>query len=144
MAKFQFRLQNILSIKEKFEEQKKMELHSANQTFELEKNKLNILNDLRERNNHVFRNSVENKVKVCDIRKMNETAKFYNSSITEQNNVIVRASNHVKLIRKELQEALIEKKMYEKLKDNALEEYSIEENKEEQKQMDEIVSYKYR
>ncbi len=34
--------------------------------------------------------------------------------------------------------------MYEKLKEKAYESYMHEANKEEQKQLDEIVSYKYR
>jgi flagellar FliJ protein len=144
MAKFQFRLDNVLNIKEKFEEQKKMELYQANQTLNVEKEKLSTLIKLRDKNNDVFKNKVEKTVKIRDIREHNKTCDFYNKSIVGQNDEIEKASNQVDTIRSELHMALIEKKIYEKLKDHALEQYCIEQNISEQKVVDEIVSYKYR
>lgn len=144
MAKFQFRLDNVLSIKEKFEEQKKMELYQANQALNIEKQKLNTLIKLRNDNNNVFRNKVEKTIKVRDIREHNKSCNFYNKSIVGQNDKIEKVSNQVDTIRSELNTALIEKKIYEKLKDHALEQYYIEQNISEQKIVDEIVSYKYR
>ncbi|MCT4688225.1 flagellar export protein FliJ [Vallitalea sp.] len=144
MAKFQFRLQNILSIKEKFEEQKRMELSNANQLLEIEEKRLTQFITLRDNNNNLYKKMVSNRVAVKDIRDFGERNKYYTNVVLEQNITVTKANNRVELIRDELKEALIEKKMYEKLKENAYEEYYKEECKEEQKHLDEIVSYKYR
>ncbi|GMQ65034.1 flagellar export protein FliJ [Vallitalea maricola] len=144
MAKFQFRLQNILSVKEKFEEQKRMELSNANQLLEIEEKRLTQLITLRDNNNNLYKKMVSDRITVKDIRDFGEKNKYYTNVVLEQNITVTKANNQVESIRDELKEALIEKKMYEKLKENAYEEYYKEECKEEQKHLDEIVSYKYR
>jgi flagellar FliJ protein len=143
MAKFQFRLQNILGVKEKLEEQKKMELSIASQLLETEESRLRQLNNLKEKNDCLYRSEVSNKIKIKDIKDIGEKNKYYSNIIIEQNIVVENANNKVTLIRNELRTALIERKMYEKLRESAYDEYYIEELKEEQKQLDEIVSYKY-
>ncbi|QUH31440.1 flagellar export protein FliJ [Vallitalea guaymasensis] len=144
MAKFQFRLQNILSVKEKFEEQKRMELSNANQLLEIEERRLTQLITLRDNNNNLYKKMVSDRITVKDIRDFGEKNKYYTNVVLEQNITVTKANSRVESIRDELKEALIEKKMYEKLKENAYEEYYKEECKEEQKHLDEIVSYKYR
>ncbi|WP_113675218.1 flagellar export protein FliJ [Vallitalea guaymasensis] len=144
MAKFQFRLQNILSVKEKFEEQKRMELSNANQLLEIEERRLTQLITLRDNNNSLYKKMVSDRITVKDIRDFGEKNKYYTNVVLEQNITVTKVNSRVESIRDELKEALIEKKMYEKLKENAYEEYYKEECKEEQKHLDEIVSYKYR
>lgn len=144
MAKFQFRLQNILRVKEKFEEQKRMELSNASQLLETEEKRLTQLITLRDKNNNLYREMVSDKITVKDIRDFGEINQYYSTVVIEQNITVTKANNQVESIRDELKEALIEKKMYEKLKENAYEEYYKEECREEQKHLDEIVSYKYR
>lgn len=144
MAKFQFRLQNILSVKEKFEEQKRMELSNANQLLEIEERRLTQLITLRDNNNNLYKKMVSDRITVKDIRDFGEKNKYYTNVVLEQNITVTKVNSRVESIRDELKEALIEKKMYEKLKENAYEEYYKEECKEEQKHLDEIVSYKYR
>ncbi|WP_273325094.1 flagellar export protein FliJ [Vallitalea guaymasensis] len=144
MAKFQFRLQNILSVKEKFEEQKRMELSNANQLLDIEERRLTQLITLRDNNNNLYKKMVSDRITVKDIRDFGEKNKYYTNVVLEQNITVTKVNSRVESIRDELKEALIEKKMYEKLKENAYEEYYKEECKEEQKHLDEIVSYKYR
>ncbi|GMQ60475.1 hypothetical protein AN1V17_48750 [Vallitalea sediminicola] len=144
MAKFQFRLQNILRVKEKFEDQKRMELSNANQLLEIEEKRLTQLINLRDMNNNLYREKVSDKITVKDIRDFGEINRYYSTVVIEQNITVTKANNQVESIRDELKEALIEKKMYEKLKENAYEEYYKDECREEQKHLDEIVSYKYR
>ena len=144
MAKFQFRLQNVLNIKEKFEEQKKMELSDANQALNIEENRLQHFTLLKDNNIGVFKDRIGSRITVKDIRDLGKINQYYSTVIDEQNVVVHKANNRVSCIKKELKEALIERKMYEKLKENAYTKYYQEEGKEEQKQLDEIVSYKYK
>ncbi|GKX28986.1 hypothetical protein SH1V18_14660 [Vallitalea longa] len=144
MAKFQFRLQNVLNIKEKLEEQKKMELSNAHQLLDIEEKRLEHLTALRDDNIKILRNKVGNKITVKDIRDIGESNQYYSNIIIQQDIVVAKANDRVSFIKKELKEALIEKKIYEKLKENAYAKYYDEECKEEQKHLDEIVSYRYK
>lgn len=144
MAKFQFRLQNVLNIKEKFEEQKKMELSNANQLLNIEEKRLEHFTILRNDNIDLFRNKTCNRITVKDIRDLGEINQYYSNIIVEQDIVVAKAGDRVSCIKEELKEALIQKKIYEKLKEDAYARYYEEECKEEQKLLDEIVSYRYK
>lgn len=143
MMKFKYDLQNILNLKEKMEEQKKMALKNAHQHLEVQKDKLNHLHDQLDASNGSFRDSVCHTIKVREIRTLNHMNQYMQTCIKEQNTVVEQATYEVENKRVALTEALMEKKMYEKLKANAYESYKVAFNKEEQKKLDEIVSYKY-
>lgn len=144
MVKFQYSLQNILNIKEKMEEQKKMALSDANQHLRTEENRLNGLHTRRDSLNNHFRSTVSGRVTVRQLRDFNKAHDYVQTSIKNQCIVIEEASRVVEEKRIILQQALMERQMYEKLKEKAYEAYLSEANKEEQKHLDEIVSYKYR
>ncbi len=144
MVKFQYPLQKILHIKEKIENQRKMALKDANQQLDVQKGKLNRLHVRLDANNGYFRRTVGDTIKVREIITLNRMNQYVNTCIKEQNTVVEEATCEVEAKRIELTQALMEKKMYEKLKEKAYESYMLESNKEEQKQLDEIVSYKYR
>lgn len=144
MVKFQYPLQNILHIKEKIEDQRKMALKDAHHYLDVQKEKLNQLHGRLDANNGHFRRTVADTIKVREILTLNKMNQYVHTCIKEQNTVVTQATCEVETKRIELTQALMEKKMYEKLKEKAYESYMHEANKEEQKQLDEIVSYKYR
>lgn len=63
--------------------------------------------------------------------------------VEDQNKNIKEANDVVDKYREELIKIVKERKMLEKLREKKLNEYLIEMSKDEQKRMDEIVSYKY-
>jgi len=57
--------------------------------------------------------------------------------------VIKQREKEVEVAREHLNEAMKERKTYEKLREKAFDEFKVEENKKEQKEIDELVSYRY-
>ncbi|MCL2170430.1 MAG: flagellar export protein FliJ [Defluviitaleaceae bacterium] len=142
MAKFSFKLASILSIKEKMEDLKKNEMAKAIQALEREKQRLRELVQTRLDCIDSFRNSINTGVKPEDIKSHNQYLEKLKMMIKAQEMVVEMATAFVEQKRLELVEAMREKKAMEKLKENAYEQHVIEEKQEEQKSIDEIVSYK--
>ncbi len=143
MAKFKFRLQGFLGVKEKIEEQKKNEYGKAVKTLEEENKKKEIL--INQHSNVLM----ELKLKINDGTNFNELQQYKNflsyllNKIKQQEILISNAQKTVDKKREELVTSMKERKMLEVLKEKEYIEYVKEEKKSEQKIIDEIVSFKY-
>ena len=142
MAKFKFSLASILNIKEKMEDLKKNEFGKALMALEAEKVRLEAL--IQERINCIesFRESLAQGVNPLDIKQHNNYLDNLKKRIIAQRMAVNIAEAFAEEKRKELVEAMRERKALDKLKENDYEQYLIEEKQEEQKSIDEIVSYK--
>ena len=128
MTKFTFRLESILSIKMKLnEEQEKLEgLYEKKNGYEEELKRL-YSDDL-------------------DVRLINGTARaidIMEDQIKLQKYAVKRAEKQVDLATQKLNTVMQERKSMEKLKENRFAEYMREYNEEESKQTDELISYQY-
>ena len=143
MAKFDFRLQRYLDVKEQLENQKKLEYAQANLDYENAKNKKLIL--LEELDNQVksFRQNIENQVLVKNISQYNDYIEILKKDIIKQEQVIHQKKKVVDIKKLELLRINKETKIITKLKENKYEEFLQEEKLLEEKYIDEIVSYKY-
>ncbi len=143
MAKFVYRMQSILSIKEKMEEQAKMEFAAARIRLTEEEDKLLGLQKRREdylAQGARIRSTVLNTLKLQE----NETAlRYIKNAITEQKKAVKRAEDALEAARKKLQEYMIDRKTHEQLKEAAFEQFKLDLAKEESKEVDELVSYTY-
>ena len=63
--------------------------------------------------------------------------------IREQQYIIKQQEEKVAKARKKLDDAMKERKTYEKLKERAFEEFKLELNAAEQKEVDELVSFRH-
>ena len=63
--------------------------------------------------------------------------------IREQQHIIKQQEEKVAKARKKLDDAMKERKTYEKLKERAFEEFKLELNAVEQKEVDELVSFRH-
>lgn len=143
MAGFKFRLQGFLGVKEKIEEQRKLEYGKALQKVEEE---IQIKNELENRKYNLvsdFRISINNGVRPNELQRYNEYIEFIKKRIRDQNNLIEIAQKTAEKKRSELVEAMKERKMLDTLKDKDKVEYLKEQQRAEQKIVDEIVSYQY-
>ena len=143
MAGFIFRLQGYLDIKEKIEEQKKLEYGKCLARLEEERQvKLKLID---EKNSNIlsFKKSILGGVKPNELNNYNKYIDFVKKKIEKQNDVIKKAENEAESKRRELVEAMKNRKMLETLKEKDKEEYMKESLKKEQKVTDEIVSYQY-
>jgi len=143
MAKFNFKLQSVLDLKIQMEDNKKNEFGSAVQKLEYEKKVLENIKHEKEKNIDVFGNELKNKAKVSTIRQINNYICLLGQKIEVQKENVNKASDIVDKKREELLEAVKERKIMDKLKEKEYCLFLKQELKEEQKIIDEIISFKH-
>lgn len=143
MARFRYSMENILRIKERLEEQKRMELGQAmvvlqaqqNVQLALEHKLQNYLDDFYSKQKRVVNGAM--------LQNMSKQVAYYEGVVKKQKTIVVKAQEDVGLKREVLKKALEERKIQEKLKEKALEYYIEEQKLKEQQTLDEIVGYRY-
>lgn len=143
MAKFIYRMQNILAIKLKLEEQAKSVYSMAQVKLTEEEEKLEQLIQKKENYQRELVHKMTSKLNVKDIIHGEDAVEITKYAIQLQEISVKNAKMQVEAARIKLNEAMVERKIQEKLKENAFEEFKIEVNAEEKKEIDELVSYKY-
>ena len=143
MAGFKFRLQSYLNVKEKIEDQKKLDYGKALNKLEEEKREKVLLENEKSMNIHKFRESIEGGIKPLELQNYNNYIEYMKKRIAEQDIMIDIAQQNAEKCRVELVEAMKNRKMLETLKEKDREEYNKEQLLAEQKIVDEIVSYQY-
>lgn len=143
MAKFKYRMQNILEIKEKLESQEKIAYSQANARVMEEQQKLQ---DLLVRRGGYERQLKELQQGTLDIREI-QTCKHsidsMKSLIRTQMLQLHTAQKNLEIARARLNEVMKDRKTHENLRDKAFETFKEELVHEENKVTDELVSYTY-
>ena len=143
MARFRYRMQNILELNEKLEDQQKAAFALANTKLQEEQK---ILQDLMLR-----KASYEQRVKdyatgmvdILEIQRCKEGVRVTDLQIRAQMTEIRKAQRIVDVERTKLNEAMQARKTQEKLKEKAFDVFKKELAQEENKVTDELISFKY-
>ena len=143
MAKFVYRMQSILNIKEKMESQARNEFARARQHLSEEEEKLKSLTDRKAFYEQQGRELQESSLNVRDIIDNRNAIERMKEYIAVQKKAVVTATAQLEDARQKLQDAMQEKKTQERLKEKAFEAFVKEENAKESKEIDELVSYTY-
>ena len=143
MARFRYSLQNILNIKEKMENQAKTAYGMANAKLAAEQQKLQDILIRRAGYESKARELVSGSINVLEILECRKAIDVLKSKQRSQMMNVHAAERDVELARKQLNEAMVERKTHEKLKEKAFEEFKQELLHEESKEIDELVSYTY-
>lgn len=143
MAKFVYRMQNILNLKLKLEEQQKMEFAAARKRLDEEEDKLHLLFRRKAGYEEEGRRLREDDLNVQDILDNRNALIQMDDYIAFQRIQVSKAEAKLEEERQKLQEAVQERKIQEKLRENAFEVFIREENARESKEVDELVSYTY-
>ena len=143
MAKFIYRMQNILDIKLKMEDQAKASFAEANKELLIQEEKLEGLIRRREEYELEGQRLRLEKLNVIRLKDNSRALQVMKDMIKAQEMVVSIARDKVELARRKLQVAMQERKTQEKLKENAFEEFKHELNSEESKEVDELVSYRF-
>lgn len=142
MAAYKFRLQKLLDYKTSMEQEKKNELGIALKRLEEEKNRLlehkRRLNEM----NSTFQEKTFQGVAVNELKILANYIDYYKRSIKEQRTKIKMAEDYLSICREELIKATQEKKMIEKLRETDYSKYLYDEQKKEEKLVDDLVSFK--
>lgn len=141
MAKFVYRMQSILNIKEKMEEQARMEFAAARMRLDEEEEKLKLLYGRKEAYQEQGRALRRDGLRVLEIMENRDAVGIMDEFITDQRFQVSLAERTLEEARLKLQFAMQESKTQEKLRERAFEEFLHEENAREAKEIDELVSY---
>lgn len=143
MAKFKYRMQNILDIKQKLEESAKVEFGEANRRVMEEEEKLSVIENRKREYEEEGGRLRSERLQVADIKNNARSISVLSDMKKEQESEVERAKVIQEQKRIKLQVAMQERKTQEKLYENAFEEFVREENARESKEVDELTSYVY-
>lgn len=143
MAVFRFRMQNILNMKEKLEEQAKQDFAQAQKEYfdEVEQ-----LEHLKKRKEDYITYGVELRNKSIDIQELRDNKyaiERMDDYIKEQELAVTMAQKKMDAAMRKMMDARTETKTYEKLREHDFEAFMIEEGKKESKEIDELNSYRF-
>lgn len=130
-------------MKEKLEEQAKNEYGQANARLLQEQEKLDQLTARLEDAKQKLRDVLHEMLSVKEIRRKEDAVEIIKTYVMQQFLVVKRCEKEVEIAREKLTEAMKERKIFEKLREKAFEEFMKEEGRKEQKEVDELMSYKY-
>lgn len=143
MSKFVFSLQNLLNMKEKIEEQEKNNYSRANLLLQEAEEKRSQLQDRQREAQNQLAEVVLATLDIPEIRRKEDALEILKMYVLQQEVVVRQRERELDEARERLSEAMKERKTFEKLREKAFEEFVAEENRKEQKEIDELVSYRY-
>lgn len=143
MAKFKYRMQNILNVKLKLESQAKIAYSVANQKYLDEQKKLQEILLRRAGYERRLKELVTGKIDVKEINHARADVNTIKTIMRRQMVEVHKAEKAMEEARKALNEVMQERKTHEKLKEKAFEQYMQELKAEESKEIDQLVSYTY-
>lgn len=143
MAKFIFKMQSLLSIKYKLEDQAKAEYGMELAKLRDEEMKLEALIARKEAYQDRLTTAVQDALDIYEIKKLENSVEHVKYNINVQKFVISQQQQRVEKAREKLDNAMKERKTYEKLKEKAFEQFKIEVEAQERKEIDELVSFRF-
>ena len=143
MARFRYRMQNILDVKEKMESQAKNEFAIANARLAEEEKKLEVLHERKRSYEEDLRNLYNSALDIEEINHTRDAIDNLTEKIAIQKDQVKQAQHNVDLAREKLTLAMQERKTHEKLKERQFEEFLQEEAARESKEIDELVSFRH-
>ena len=143
MARFRYRMQSILDITNKMEEQARMDYAAARMRLTEEEEKRDRLYDRKHFYEEESRGNLQGTLKVRKIIESKEAILRMDEFIVDQEVEVQKAEERLEKRRIRLTELRIERKTHEKLREKAFEAFKAEENVKEGKEIDELTSYTY-
>jgi flagellar FliJ protein len=143
MAKFFYKLQNVLDLKLKMEDQAKTVFSSAMAKAAAEEEKLGQLRVKKKNYEDSYRELASGRLKPLELKIAKSCIDNAEEEIKKQTAVLRAAQKNLEVARFRLNEAVKERKIHEKLKEHAFDEFKLELNETEKKEIDELVSYRF-
>jgi flagellar FliJ protein len=142
MAVFRFRLQKLLDLKQQLEDKIKNELGLAIQAHEQEKEKLALIDAGISRLTEDFRKACSGTIQPGKIKEIKAWLEVQKEARERQLEAVKRSRENVDKIRARLVTAMQEKKVLANLKEKEFEKFRKQEERNERKLTDELVSYR--
>lgn len=143
MAKFVYRMQNILNIKQKLETQAQMAYSIANQKYLEEQKVLQQYLIRRVGYEKQLKEAMQGDLKLQEVAHARANVNDMKTIVRRQMMQVHTAEKAMEDARVALNEVMQERKVQEKLREKAFEEFKQELAATETKEIDELVSYTY-
>ena len=143
VAKFTYRMQNILDIKYKLEEQAKQEYMNVRRRLNDAIDQLEYLKQRKNSYMDQYRLLVSKQLKLLEIEECKNAIIIMDEYIYDQQQIVCRIEQELEIAMQKMNVAMQERKIHEKLKEKQFEEFLLELNQEEAKEIDQLVSYQY-
>lgn len=143
MAKFVYRMQNVLNIKMKLETQAKLVYSTANQHYLEEQQKLQEMVVRRMNYEKKLRETLRGNLDVRQVAQARADVDNMKTLVRRQMLNVHKAEKELEEARDKLNAVMQERKVQEKLREKAFEEFKKELAAAETKEIDELVSYTY-
>ena len=141
MAKFIYRMQNILDIKYKLEAQARSDYAVAAAKVAEEEEKLAALYLRKREYEQKSKKLLEDKISVQDLKLNKKAIDAMKSLIRDQSIQVHMAQRALEVERKKLSDIMQDRKTHEKLKEHKFDEFKEELKAEESKEIDQLVSF---
>ncbi len=136
-------MENVLKLKIQLEEQAKLAYARARSRLTAEEEKLTSLEDKKASYEQEMRQAGNEKLDIIKLRQLSQAIDIMKEKVEQQKIAVKTAAQNLEIAKVRLNNAMIERKTQEKLKEKAWLEYLAEFNAEEQKEIDEHNSFKY-
>ncbi len=143
MARFRYRMQNILNVKEKLETQAKNEFAIAAAKEREEEEKLNALFIRRDGYEAELKGLCGSELNILSIKEAEDALEVIKYHIQQQQLALAAARQELEVARQKLTVAMQDRKTHERLKEKQFEAFVAEEAAKESKEIDELVSYRF-
>jgi len=143
MTKFIYKMESILQIKYKMEDQAKTAYGKAHAKLMMEEKKLEELVNKKQNYEDKLTNLMLSKLKLLDIRQCENDIEIIKYYMKIQQIEVKKAEQQLEAARIRLNNAMIERKTHENLKEKAFEAFMLEYEAEQQKEIDQLVSFQY-
>lgn len=143
MAKFVYRMQNILDIKQKLETQAQMTFALANRRYMEEQQLLQEQLVRRMGYEKRLRESMEGDISVRSVMNARTDLNAMKTIVRRQMMEVHKAEREMEDARRALNEVMQERKVQEKLREKAFDAFKKELADQETKEIDELVSYTF-
>ena len=142
MAKFEYKFQTLLDLKEQLEEQAKNEFGKVMARLNREKEKLRRIEASITMSIEEFRVISGGRFTAETIKRYNAFIKKMKENAVEQKQVIIDAEEEVEAARQLLVKAVQEREKFEKLEEKEYDKFFEEEKRQDNMIIDELVSYR--
>lgn len=136
-------MQNILNMKEKLEDQAKNEFAHANLRLQEAIAERVALEQRLDAEKQKLQQDISAALDIGKIRQRENAVEILRMYVRQQTLVVLQREKEVEVAREHLNEAMKERKTFEKLREKAFDAFLEEEKQREQKEVDELVSYRY-
>ncbi len=143
MKKFTYSMENLLQMKLKLEDQAKIAYGSARQRLTKEEEKLEQLHQKKNSYEAELRFLQAGRLDLMKLKECRQAVDIMKTNIKQQATVVRNAAHRLEVARIRLNDAMVERKTQERLKEKAFEEYRKELDAWERKETDELISFNY-